>query len=68
MGRATVVGSVFETEQDRVDLWRADRLTRAGYPPEIALALASLPHVDVTVACQLLEQGCPLKVALEILT
>lgn len=60
--------SVLETEQDRVDRWRADALVGVGYPPEIAVALACDPTVDLHIACQLLERGCDLATALAILT
>lgn len=50
-----------------VEAWRADRLLAAGFPDEVAVALAADHGVDVHVAVGLLEQGCPLVTALRIL-
>lgn len=47
--------------------WRFDCLERAGYPIEIAVALAEQPGVDLHLACQLLEKGATLSEALRIL-
>lgn len=60
--------STLETEQDRVERWRVEALRSAGYPVTIAVALALDPLIDLHVACGILEQGCPLDTALEILT
>ena len=58
---------VFDTEQERVERWRAEELERAGYHPDTAAELAARADVDLHRAIQLLERGCPLEVALEIL-
>ena len=58
---------VEETEQDRVEHWRAQELVRAGYDPGDATALAARHDIDLHFAVQLLEQGCPLETALDIL-
>lgn len=55
------------TEQERVERWRADTLFEAGYPAVVALELAAASSVDVHQAVELLAQGCPVEVAVEIL-
>jgi hypothetical protein len=56
-----------ETELDRVEHWRAEELVRAGYDPSDAVALAARHDIDLHFAVELLEQGCPLETAIEIL-
>lgn len=48
--------------------WRVACLTRAGYRPDDAWALASNKWVDVRLAERLLAQGCPRETALRILS
>lgn len=66
--RSLPAPSAHETEQDRVEHWRASVLIDSGYPPMVAVALACDPDVDLHIACGLLERGCSLQTALEILT
>jgi hypothetical protein len=54
-------------ELERVELWRLDSLERAGYDAESAAVLAASPEVDLHCAVSLLEQGCPVDLALQIL-
>ena len=56
-----------ETEQERVERWRADELERAGYPPDAASMLASRPDVDLHLAVELVERGCAPELAFRIL-
>jgi hypothetical protein len=56
-----------ESEHERVERWRADRLERAGYSPEQAVELAGRLDVDLHQAIRLVERGCTPDVALEIL-
>jgi len=58
---------VFDTEVDRVEEWRAEELERAGYPPRDAARLAERHAVDLHQAIDLISQGCPVPVAVEIL-
>jgi hypothetical protein len=58
---------VTETEQERVENWRAEELVRAGFDPSDAIALASRHDIDLHLAVHLLEQGCPYETAIEIL-
>jgi hypothetical protein len=54
-------------ELERVELWRLDSLRRAGYDTESAAVLAASPEVDLHRAVSLLEQGCTVELALQIL-
>ena len=54
-------------ELERVELWRLDTLQRAGYDSESAAVLAASPEIDLHVAVSLLERGCSIDLALQIL-
>jgi hypothetical protein len=54
-------------DPDPVVTWRSDRLLQAGYPPQDASVLAVSPEVDLHTAVDLLDRGCPLELALQIL-
>jgi hypothetical protein len=54
-------------EWDDVVSWRIERLLGAGYDDEAALVLALDRDVDLHQAISLLERGCPLDTALQIL-
>jgi rRNA processing protein Krr1/Pno1 len=64
---ATELHIVTETEQDRVESWRAEALVRAGFDPSDAIALAARHDVDLHLAVELIERGCPYETAIEIL-
>ena len=55
------------TELERIERWRLEELTRAGYPADGAAALSGRLDVDLHHAVELLERGCPPEVALRIL-
>jgi hypothetical protein len=55
------------TELERIERWRADELVRVGYDAEQAMKLAVRHDIDLRLAAQLLERGCPTDLALEIL-
>jgi len=55
------------TENDRIEQWRHESLSRAGYDAESALVLAASHDVDLHAAVQLLERGCTVDLALQIL-
>lgn len=57
----------FASEIDRVEQWRHEALERAGYDPEAAVVLAASHDVDLHQAVELLERGCPVELALQIL-
>jgi hypothetical protein len=52
---------------EEVVAWRVEQLLRAGSDQSCALILARRSGVDLHDAVDLLERGCPPKVALEIL-
>ena len=54
-------------ELERVELWRLDTLERAGYDPEAAAVIAASPEVDLHFAVSLVECGCSVDLALQIL-
>jgi hypothetical protein len=54
-------------ELERVELWRLDSLRRAGFDAESAAVLAASPEVDLHRAVSLLEKGCTVELALQIL-
>jgi hypothetical protein len=55
------------TEIELIERWRAEELERAGYEPRAAGRLAVRHDVDLHTAVDLLERGCPLELALQIL-
>ena len=54
-------------EVERVELWRLDTLERVGYDAESAAVLAASPEVDLHYAVSLVERGCSVDLALQIL-
>jgi hypothetical protein len=64
---STINVTQLDFEIDRVEQWRADSLERAGYDVESAAVLAASPEVDLHRAVSLLERGCTVPLALQIL-
>ncbi len=58
---------VNDTEMERVEHWRAEELIRGGYSPTDAVALAARHDIDLHHAIELISQGCPYELAIEIL-
>jgi hypothetical protein len=56
-----------DTELARIEQWRAEELERVGYSRRDARQLAARHDVDLHLAIDLLRQGCPVPVALQIL-
>jgi hypothetical protein len=56
-----------DIEIDLVERWRHESLRKAGYDPESATVIAASHDVDLHEAVRLLERGCPLDLALQIL-
>lgn len=56
-----------QTEQERIEHWRAGELERAGYEAAAARLLASRADVDLHYAIDLLRAGCEPELALQIL-
>ena len=65
MSTANVTETVLEVEL--VEQWRLDTLERAGYDAESAAVLAASPEVDLHLAVSLVNSGCPVALALQIL-
>lgn len=55
------------TEEERVVLWRARNLSRAGYDTIAADAISVRTDIDLHRALELARNGCPHDVALQIL-
>jgi hypothetical protein len=64
---AAETGLSLESEVERIEQWRAEELGRAGYPVRDAAMLAGRHDVDLHLAIDLVAQGCPVPVALQIL-
>jgi hypothetical protein len=58
---------LYVSEADRIEQWRHAELERAGYDPESALVLAASHDVDLRMAVSLLDRGCSIDLALQIL-
>jgi hypothetical protein len=56
-----------DTEQERIERWRAGELERAGFDRKAASTLAARADIDLHVAIDLLRAGCRPELALEIL-
>jgi hypothetical protein len=56
-----------ESELELVERWRLEALGRAGYDREAAAVLAASHEVDLHRAIELLERGCSVDLALQIL-
>jgi hypothetical protein len=56
-----------ETEQERIERWRAEELERAGYEASASSLLAARMDVDLHYAIDLLRNGCAPDLALQIL-
>lgn len=50
-----------------VEAWRRCRLREAGFPPDLADAVASDPRFDLHALLQLVDRGCPPELAVRIL-
>ena len=52
---------------DDVLRWRRDQLVAAGFEPPLAVALAQDCRYDLHALIELVERGCPRRVAIRIL-
>ena len=64
---AAELETIHVSEIERIERWRHEELARAGYDAESALVLAASHDVDLHDAIQLLERGCSVDLALQIL-
>jgi hypothetical protein len=56
-----------DTELERIEQWRSEELERAGYSVRAAATIAARHDVDLHLAIDLIANGCPHEVALQIL-
>ena len=56
-----------DVQIELVEQWRAQSLARVGYDLESATVLAASHEVDLHLAMRLVESGCPVDLALQIL-
>jgi hypothetical protein len=56
-----------QSERERIELWRAQELERAGFRPGDAVELAARFDIDLHETVGLIRSGCPHDVALQIL-
>jgi hypothetical protein len=54
-------------EADLIEAWRVEALERAGYLPSEAAEIAVRHDIDLHMAVDMLERGCPSDLALRIL-
>ena len=59
--------TIIETEQERIERWRAHELERAGFETSAAALLAARHDVDLHYPIDLLRNGCEPELALQIL-
>jgi hypothetical protein len=58
---------LYESEIERIENWRHEALRRAGYDRKSAVVLAASHDVDLHQAVDLLQRGCTVDLALQIL-
>jgi hypothetical protein len=63
----TAAQTAIRDETDVIEAWRAEALERAGYGAWEAAAIATRQDIDLHVATDLLQSGCPVQLALQIL-
>jgi hypothetical protein len=63
----TVAETEIRDETELIEAWRAEALERAGYGARDAAKIAGRHDIDLHVATDLLQMGCPAELALQIL-
>jgi hypothetical protein len=53
-------------ETGLIEAWRTEALSRAGYSDADAARIAARHDIDLHMATDLLRQGCPVELALQI--
>ena len=56
-----------QDETELIEAWRVEALERAGYGAHEAAEIAGRHDIDLHIATDLLEHGCPAELALRIL-
>ena len=64
---AAEIQTTVNSEMEIVEQWRHEALRRAGYDAEAAAVLAASHEIDLHAAVSLLERGCSVELALQIL-
>jgi hypothetical protein len=59
---------IVETEAERVERWRTSELMRVGFPGDDAVVLGARVDVDLHDAIALVQRGCPVDLAIRILS
>jgi hypothetical protein len=59
---------IVESEAERVERWRTSELMRVGFPGDDAVVLAARFDVDLHDAITLVQRGCPVDLAIRILS
>ena len=63
----TAADTEIRDETQQIEAWRAEALERAGYGARDAAAIAARQDIDLHLATDLLEMGCPEDLAIRIL-
>jgi hypothetical protein len=59
---------IVESEAERVERWRTSELMRVGFPGDDAIVLGARFDVDLHDAIALVQRGCPVDLAIRILS
>ncbi|HET8558795.1 MAG TPA: hypothetical protein VFL58_15925 [Gaiellaceae bacterium] len=59
---------IVESEAERVERWRTSELMRVGFPGDDAVVLGARFDVDLHDAIALVQRGCPVDLAIRILS
>jgi len=63
----TAAETEIRDETELIEAWRAEALERAGYGARDAATIAARHDIDLHLATDLLQVGCPADLALRIL-
>ena len=63
----SATGTIVLTETDLIEAWRLQELERAGYLPSEAAEIATRADIDLHMAIEMLDRGCPSELAVRIL-
>ena len=63
----TVAETEIREEIELVEAWRAEQLEAAGYGAQTAAEIATRQDIDLHLAVELVQGGCPYETAIEIL-
>ena len=63
----TTAATEIRDETEAIEAWRAEALERAGYRATDAATIAIRHDIDLHLATDLLQMGCPAELALRIL-